>query len=68
MTGEGLIWQVDQANRLVPHQAEVAFYTEKEVYVKAPEEHHAGPYTIVTAPHAGFNKGLLVQVRDREGN
>lgn len=59
LTKQGLVWFVDEHDRLYSLRCEPVFYGEGVVYITRPDS-GAGNLRVVTAPNSSFINGLLV--------
>ena len=66
LTKQGVVWFVDDQNRLKPVHAQPVFYGNGVVYINMPENSGQATLQVAVSPNASFAAGLLVQPGQKE--
>ena len=66
LTMEGIVWFVDQEERLQPHATQPVFWEDGCAYIKAPDRRTAC-YRVALTPNGAFLKGQKVQPLEKAG-
>jgi len=67
LTKQGVVWFVDENNRLKPVHVKPAFYGNGVVYIHWDEENsRQNSLRVAVSPNASFASGLLVQPKQTE--
>ncbi len=66
LTKQGVVWFVDDQNRLKPVHAQPVFYGNGVVYINMPENSGQDSLQVAVSPNASFAAGLLVQPGQKE--
>lgn len=67
LTKQGIVWFVDESNRLKPVHVKPVFYGNGVVYIHLDEENsRQNPLRVAVSPNASFASGLLVQPKQKE--
>jgi RND family efflux transporter MFP subunit len=60
LTNKGLVWLVDEDNRLRSYNAQPVFYGEGVVYIRHPDASRQ-PLRVAVSPNTSYTNGLLVE-------
>lgn len=66
LTKQGVVWFVDENNRLKSVHAKPVFYGNGVVYIHSGENSTQNPLRVAVSPNASFADGLLVQPGQKE--
>ena len=66
LTRQGVVWFVDETNRLEPVHATPLFYGNGVVYIRSDTIKGQNPLRVAVAPNASFAGGLLVEPKIKE--